>query len=159
MIGSSCLLPALGFTAMEGLMSYKLTFVEKPAYLHAIVTGLNNKENVIRYLADVLRESQKRGCRQLLIEERLEGPRFRTISVFQIASEGSRRAQGCFKAIAYVDVNAEGDLMKFAETVAVNRGLPVRAFLSVADAENWLLREDNEGAESNTPAGPEAPRA
>jgi hypothetical protein len=140
-------------------MSYNLTLVQKPAYLHAIVTGLNNKENVKRYLEEVLRESKNRGCSQVLIEERLEGPRFRTISVFQIASEGSRRAHGYFKAIAYVDVNAEGDLMKFAETVAVNRGLPVRVFSSVADAEKWLLDEDRGGNEPYRPAGAEAPRA
>jgi len=138
-------------------MSYNLTIVQKPAYLHAIVTGLNSKENVKRYLAEVLRESKDRGCCQVLIEERLEGPRFKTISVFQMASEGSRRAQGYFKAIAYVDVNAEGDLMRFAETVAVNRGLPVRVFSSVADAEKWLLDEDSGGAEPSTPA--DAPSA
>jgi hypothetical protein len=47
--------------------------------------------------------------------------------------------RGCFEAIAYVDVNAEGDLMKFAETVAVNRSLPVRVFSTVGEAERWLL--------------------
>jgi len=140
-------------------MSYKLTIVQKPAYLHAIVTGLNNKENVKRYLDDVLRESKNRACCRVLIEERLEGPRFRTISVFQIASEGSRHAQGYFKAIAYVDVNAEGDLMRFAETVAVNRGLPVRVFSSVADAEKWLLDEDSGGTEPSWPADADASRA
>jgi hypothetical protein len=40
--------------------------------------------------------------------------------------------------IAYVDVNAEGDLMKFAEDVAVNRFLRVAVFSSVPDAELWL---------------------
>ncbi len=39
--------------------------------------------------------------------------------------------------------------MKFAETVAVNRGLPVRLFSSVNDAEKWLLGEECEG----TPIG------
>jgi len=43
-----------------------------------------------------------------------------------------------FEAIAYVDVNADGELMKFAETVAVNRSLPVVVFSSVSDAEKWL---------------------
>jgi hypothetical protein len=41
-------------------------------------------------------------------------------------------------SIAYVDVNAQGSLMKFAEDVAVNRGLRVRVFGTVADAERWL---------------------
>jgi hypothetical protein len=40
-----------------------------------------------------------------------------------------------------VDVHAEGSLMQFAETVAVNRSLPVRVFATVVDAEEWLLEE------------------
>jgi hypothetical protein len=47
------------------------------------------------------------------------------------------------RAIAYVDVNADGDLMQFAETVAVNRMLPVAVFSNVADAEKWLLDKDH----------------
>jgi hypothetical protein len=65
------------------------------------------------------------------------------MDVFQIASEGTRFAHGYFKAIAYVDVYAVGDLMNFAETVAVNRGLPVKVFSSVSDAEKWLLDESS----------------
>jgi len=42
----------------------------------------------------------------------------------------------------FLDVNAGGDLMKFAETVAINRGLSVRVFSSVSDAREWLLGED-----------------
>lgn len=123
-------------------MSYKLTITQKPAYLHAIITGVNSRENVECYLDDIRRECTSRGCFWVLIEERLEGPRLGTIDVFRIAAEGSGRALGIFKAIAYVDVNAEGDLMEFAETVAVNRFLPVKLFSSVSDAEKWLLGED-----------------
>jgi hypothetical protein len=118
---------------------YELTIIQKSGYLHAIVTGENSRENVARYLEDILRECTARNCHRLLIEERLAGPRLGTASVFEIAAEGSSHAQGHFKAIAYVDMNAEGDRMEFAETVAVNRGLPLRLFSSVSDAENWLL--------------------
>ena len=124
-------------------MSYELTIIQKSAYLHVTVTGLNSIENVKAYLADVLKACKSRKCNQVLIEERLKGPRMDTINVFQIASKGSHQALGFFKAIAYVDVNAEGDLMKFAETVAVNRSLPVRLFSSVADAERWLVEKDS----------------
>lgn len=133
-------------------MSYKLTLVQKPTYLHAIVTGVNTRENVTRYLEEIVRECTRRGCYQVLIEERLEGPRLGTMDVFQIASEGSSRARGFFKAIAYVDVNAEDDLMKFAETVAVNRSLPVTVFSSVKDAEKWLLGMDSGGTQQGSPA-------
>jgi len=119
------------------MSSYKLSITQKPRYLHAVVTGLNSKENVMAYLEEIRRECATHGCSRVLIEERLEGLRLNTTDVFQIAAEGSGRAQG-FEAIAYVDVNAEGDLMKFAETVAVNRLLPVRVFSSVREAENWL---------------------
>jgi len=123
-------------------MPYKLTLIPKPTYLHAIVTGSNDIEDVLGYLEEIQQECTIRGFTRVLIEERLKGPRLSTMGVFEIASEGSSRSQGCFKAIAYVDVNAEGDLMKFAETVAVNRGVPVRVFSSVADAEKWLLSKD-----------------
>ena len=140
-------------------MTYKLTIVQKPAYLHAVVTGVNNQENVMRYLEEIFRECKKQSCFQVLIEERLVGPRFKTMKVFNIASKGSINAHGYFKAIAYVDVNAEGDLMRFAETVAVNRGMPVRVFASVADAEKWLLEEDRGNTESYTPPDAGKPRS
>jgi hypothetical protein len=128
---------------MEMSMSYKLTITQKPTYLHAIVTGMNSKENVAGYLEDIQRECTVRNCFRVLIEEHLEGPRLSTMGVFQIASEGSSRVQRQFEAIAYVDVNADGDLMNFAETVALNRGLPVKVFSSVSEAEKWLLGKDH----------------
>ena len=138
-------------------MSYKLTITQKPTYLHAIVTGVNSRENVARYLEEVGHACRVLGCSRLLIEERLEGPRLGTIDVFQIAAEGVSRARGNLLAIAYVDVNAEGDLMKFAETVAVNRFLPVKVFSSVSDAENWLLSNDRGEAQLSTPAETDNP--
>jgi hypothetical protein len=120
-------------------MSYRLTVVEKPAFLHAVVTGQNTKENVAGYLDDVLRECLSRGCARVLIEERLDGPRLGTSDVFDIVSRASARTLGAMTAIAYVDVNAQGGLMRFAENVAVNRAVPVTVFTAVAEAEAWLL--------------------
>ena len=122
-------------------MTYTLTIHEKPTYLHAIVTGLNSRETVKRYLQEIRTECLARGCFRLLLEDRLEGPRLGLLDVFKIASEGSPEVSGMFKAFAYVDVNAQGDLMQFAETVAVNRRLPLAVFSNVADAEQWLLNE------------------
>ena len=36
--------------------------------------------------------------------------------------------------------------MQFAETVAVNRRMPVAVFSNVADAEQWLLNASRRGA-------------
>jgi hypothetical protein len=120
-------------------MSYKLAIKQEPSYLHVIVTGTNSWENVQSYLAEIMRECMARRSYRELIEERLEGPRLGTMDVYQIAADGADRAKGLFEAIAYVDVNAQGGQMKFAETVAVNRGLPVTVFASVDDARKWLL--------------------
>jgi hypothetical protein len=111
--------------------------------LLVIVTGSNSWENVQSYLVEIMRECMARRAYRVLIEERLEGPRLGTMDVYQIAAEGADRAKGLFEAIAYVDVNARGDQMKFAETVAVNRGLPVTVFAPVDDAREWLLKMDS----------------
>jgi hypothetical protein len=119
-------------------MSYQLKIVEKPTYLHAIVTGQNSMENVLGYLQDLLRECEARQSFNVLIEENLTGRRLETWDVYQVASDSSAHARGIFRAVAYVDVNANGDLMKFAETVANNRGVPINVFGTVAEAEQWL---------------------
>lgn len=119
-------------------MSYQLKITEKPNYLHAVVTGQNSLESVMGYLQALLRECEARQCFNVLIEERLTGRRLETWDVYQIASDNSALARGVFRAIAYVDVNAGGDLMQFAETVANNRGVPMNLFETVAEAEAWL---------------------
>jgi hypothetical protein len=125
-------------------MTYKLTFGQRPTFLHAIVTDQNSRENVLRYFGDITKECIAQHCSRVLIEERLEGPRLGTMDVFTIASEANTRFKGMLKAVAYVDVNQEGDLMQFAENLAVNRGFPVTIFPTVADAEKWLLDGDAE---------------
>ena len=102
-------------------MSYELIIEKKSNYLHAIVTGPNCFENVRQYMEEIFLKSADEKCFRVLIEERLEGPRLKTTDIFKIVSEGSQQVFGMFEAIAYVDVNAEEDLMQFAETVAVNR--------------------------------------
>ncbi len=119
-------------------MTYQLEIIEKPNYLHAIVTGKNTMDNVVAYLKDLLKECEARRCYNVLIEERLEGRRLETWDVYQIASDNSTFARGYFRNVAYVDVHAGGELMKFAETVANNRGVPMMLFPTVAEAETWL---------------------
>jgi hypothetical protein len=132
-------------------MPYQLTLKPEATFLHAIVTGTNDADTVARYLDELRRECIARQCFRLLIEEHLEGARLSTFPVYKVASEGSERARGLLQAIAYVDAKAEGNLMEFAETVAVNRGLPIAVFATVSEARQWLLRD--------TQAAPDAQRA
>lgn len=122
-------------------MSYDLTISKKRNYLHAKVTGKNSEENVKGYLEELAQKCKETKCRRLLIEERLEGPRLGSLSVFDIASEGSAKSRGIFGAIAYVDLRAENTSMQNAEHVAVNRGMPVKVFPTVAGAEKWLMEQ------------------
>lgn len=120
-------------------MTYQLTINRESDYLHAIVTGQNSQQNVALYLDEIMQERKATDCYRILIEERLEGPRLEALDIFDVVSEGSSRVMGLLSAVAFVDVNAEGDLMQFAETVAVNRALPVRYFSTVTKARKWLV--------------------
>ncbi|MCE5210118.1 MAG: hypothetical protein LLG40_00985 [Deltaproteobacteria bacterium] len=119
-------------------MTCKLTTIPNPAYLHVIVTGENTVENILQYFEEIHRECTARNCFRILIEERLDGPRLPIMKVFDIVQNESAKSRGFFKAIAYVDVNAEDDSMKFAENVGVNRSLPLFVFSTVEDAEKWI---------------------
>jgi hypothetical protein len=62
------------------------------------------------------------------------------VDIYQIIESGGRRARPLLQRIAFVDVhqrNREGN-SRFAETVAVNRGLNMRTFASVSEAAKWL---------------------
>lgn len=120
---------------------YQLAITENPTYLHVVVTGRNGRETIARYFDEVIRESRARNCPRLLIEERLEGPRLGTVDTFALVSCGTMRYMGAVKSMAYVDVNAVGDIMSFAENLAVNRAFPMRVFKSIDAAEQWLRGE------------------
>jgi hypothetical protein len=122
-------------------MAYELKTIEKPAYLHFIVTGKNSKDTIVGYVAEIHNECIVRNCFRVLIEERLSGPRLSIMDVFGLVLNGTDRYRGIFKAIAYVDVNAENDSMKFAEDACVNRALPIAVFSNVSDAEQWLTKK------------------
>ena len=140
-------------------MSYELTIEPKPGYLHVIVIGANTRENVMRYMEEVVRECTLRQCFRVLVEERLEGPRLGTLEVFEMVSTGSTRFVRTLKAMAYVDVNArDQEMMQFAENVAVNRAFPVRVFPTVLAAERWLQAEQQQSISPAAAAAP-APRA
>jgi hypothetical protein len=118
-----------------------LTYHQKPTYLHVIVTGENTRDNVRNYLADVLQECEKRSISRVLIEERLDGARLELLEVFRIVAEMGGLVRGKLDAIAYVDVFAQGDMMSFAETVAVNRAVPAMVFTTVEEAVRWIQNE------------------
>jgi hypothetical protein len=127
-------------------MPYHLTIEEKPSYLHAKVTGTRSAENARRFLVEAHEACVRGKYSAVLLEMDFSGPSLNTVSIFDVISERSPDAL-MFERIAYVDAGAEGDPQqaRFAETVARNRGVRVRLFRSVADAERWMLDPASEG--------------
>jgi hypothetical protein len=122
-------------------MAYEVTVTQRSTYLHFIITGHNSKDTIVRYVDEIHRECIAHKCFRVLIEERLDGPRLSIMDVFELAQNVSSRGRGIFKAIAYVDINAIDDSMKFAEDACVNRSLPMAVFSNVPDAEKWLMKK------------------
>jgi len=120
-------------------IGYQVNATRGAGYLHATITGENTRQNIRAYMGDVLEACLESGTRYLLVEERLAGPRLRTIDVYEIVVAGAEDARGRLAAVAYVDVNQTDDsMMKFAESVAVSRGVPVKIFSTVPAAKEWI---------------------
>jgi hypothetical protein len=123
-------------------MDYHLTITERPSYLHAAVSGPNTRENVLRFLKEAYEACVARGRTSVLLEMVLTGPGLDTSSIFAVIAE--RSGDGAkLRKIAYVDLSEARDDSKarFAETVAVNRGVNVRFFRDVAEAQRWLAKD------------------
>ncbi len=131
----------IDYMLVETRMDYRLTIEQMPTYLHATVTGPNTRENGAGFLHEILEECKARKCFRVLIEDHLEGMRLSVLDVFVIVAHGSVEALGVIEACAYVYTNAESRLMKFAETVAVNRLLRAKVFSNVDDARKRLLAQ------------------
>lgn len=121
-------------------MAYTMTVTQKPGYLHVKVAGDNVPETIASYLMEVRETCARLKCPVVLIEESLDGPALSSTEVFQLAAEGSRDTWPDVQRVAFVDTmpGRPFEQMKFAEDVAVNRGLEVRVFRTVGEAEAWL---------------------
>jgi hypothetical protein len=145
--------PPIGAPGEQGMAakSYQLTIDKKPGYWHFRVTGPNTPEVVRAYLADVYYACAQSDCTSILVEENLSGKGLGLFDIFEVVTEGSEKTWPHIRRIAFVDVNPDHSShdMKFAETVAVNRGVNVHVFCSVAEAQAWLT-----GVSDNATARP-----
>jgi hypothetical protein len=125
-------------------MSYTMQVEPRSTYLYITVTGENSFETVSQYLTEIHDWCLKHNCPNVLLVENLSGPGLRTSSIYELVSGKSTQAARVVGRIAYVDINPAHDLgeMKFAENVAVNRGISVRVFATVQEAEAWLEEPD-----------------
>jgi len=116
-------------------VSYQLTIEERPTYVYARVDGDLNAANALRFLEEAYAACVRTGRSLLLLDMQLHGPDLNTTNVYEVISQ--RAADGTkLRKIAYVPF--QRSMAYFAETVAVNRGVNVRLFESVAAAEQWI---------------------
>src|SRR5262249_26566406 len=120
------------------LVAYQLTIEERQTYVYARVDGDLTPANALRFLEEAHAACVKSGRTSVLLDMQLHGPNLSTTSVYEVISQ--RAAFGSLLCkIAYVPYRADDQSMAyFAETVAMNRGVNVRLFDSVAAAESWL---------------------
>ena len=122
-------------------MPYVLNVESKSSYLYITVIGENSYDNVAHYLSEVRDMCAKYECPNVLIAENLVGPSLNIGRIYDLVSTASTQTSPVVRKIAYVDINPEhiADAMKFAENVAVNRGVFVRVFSTIHAAEEWLV--------------------
>lgn len=137
-------------------MDYRFSVQEKSGYLHIRVWGDNTAETVRRWVREGLEELRKRGCGRVLVEECLEGESLSDFDTFAVVAEAARESRAVVTHMAYVDVNPvhRRDEIRFAEYVARLRGVNMRAFSSVREAEAWLVREGPHGPAEASPGAP-----
>ena len=119
-------------------MTYRLSLHSHPKYLHASVTGTHTPENVARFLREVHEACMAQGLGCVLVEVNFTGPSLATGSIYDVVSRQAPQAK-VLRRVAYVDATPrQHEKKKFAETVALNRGVNVRLFTEVAEARRWL---------------------
>ena len=121
-------------------MAYTLKIRKQGTYLHMIAEGDSTAEDVAGYLSEGLKKCIELRCPNVLIEENLKGPSLSIFEVYEIVTKICWQAASVARHVAYVDTNPESkkEVNQFAETTAVNRGVNVKLFETVAEAENWL---------------------
>jgi hypothetical protein len=116
-----------------------VTIEEQPTYLHAKLVGERTPNNLLRFLEEVHAACVKLDRSAVLLEMDLSGPSLDVGAIFSVIAQRSPEGAKLHK-IAYVeDSMADPARARFAETVALNRGVNVRLFGDLDAARQWLL--------------------
>lgn len=126
-------------------MDYRCTIERKPTYLHLTGSGRMSEENARRFLLEAYQAAVELECDSILLEMQFTGS-MHLGKVFSVITDRSSDGR-LLKRIAYVDANVglSPDTAEFATLVARNRGVRVRLFESVKEAEQWLSQREVQG--------------
>ena len=119
-------------------MPYRLVLEQHPGYLRATVTGEHNAANALRFLTEAIAACAESGEANLLLEFNLDGPSLDSTTIYSVTAKPAQWAAK-LRRIAYVDTSSRDPAkMRFAETVAQNRGVNVRLFRDLEAGQRWL---------------------
>ena len=125
-------------------MPCSVAIEDRPNFLHVIVTGDNTPETLRTYTTEIPQACIKYQKLRVLVVVQLSGPELSMLDVFQGVATGSDNVVGLGMRVAYVDENPSHgrDSMMLAENVARSRGVAVRTFRDVVEAEQWLVSNE-----------------
>ncbi len=118
---------------------YNLHFENRDQYLYVFVEGESvTKESSISFYREIFSKCEELDFVKVLIEENFKN-QILISELFEVANFMAIASRGKIK-IAHVDrQEKDHELNKFAETVAVNRGIYGKTFGNAEVAEKWLL--------------------
>jgi hypothetical protein len=119
-------------------MEWKAEFRRLPQYLAVTASGEWTESNIVKFIADIRRESDLAGTPRILLDLRgilrPENEMVRYLSGIHLAKMFDPR----HKISA---IGAPGNVNHFAENVAANRGTRIRVFTDERAAVDWLLAD------------------
>jgi hypothetical protein len=118
--------------------SVHVAIEERPGYLIATASGERTAENARSFMVQAFGACMQANRPMLMMVMNLEGPPLDRGAIFSVISGGAPDGIR-LRRIAYVDpmaVDPAGPM--FATDVAANRGVNVRLFWKVEEAERWL---------------------
>lgn len=115
---------------------YTLTFEDRGQYLYAHLTGTDSYAASLSYWNEISDEVRKFDFRRLLVHENLIG-HVNEGEVFDIICDLVPSGLG-IKVAFYDENRADADINELGLLIASNRGIDVRMFSSLEDAEKWI---------------------
>lgn len=113
--------------------------VEGPL-IRATASGTDDSlEEVEAYGTAVVESCRKNQCKYILCDERRLHYNLSTSETFDLGEYYTSYAPSVVR-VAIVCSRENLEEASFFETVAVNRGLQIRVFTDMEEAENWLLK-------------------
>ena len=118
---------------------YNLTLKSRPAYLYAYVSGEKDSYEIsAQYWQEIRDECERTGATRVLVEENIS-ENVTAGDEYRITTECIQVKFGGIK-IAFIDLCPDqGEINKFGELVAINRGVNIRLCSDLAEGEKWLL--------------------